>query len=59
MSQSLILIDILSSAFGEKKRKEKERKKKEIPPFSFFPRLDMTCWLYCTGFSRLLDAIKG
>jgi hypothetical protein len=19
----------------------------------------MTCWLYCTGFSRLLDAIKG
>jgi hypothetical protein len=54
MSQSLILIDVLSSAFWEEKRKEKRK-----AGMLFFPRLDLPCWLCHMGFSRLSHAIKG
>jgi hypothetical protein len=54
MSQSLILIDVLSSACREAKRKEKRK-----AGMLFFPGLDMPCWLCHMGFLQLLDAIKG
>jgi hypothetical protein len=50
--QSSILINALSSAYSEKK------KKKEKCPRGFFPRWDMLCWL-CTGFLQLLCTIEG
>jgi hypothetical protein len=51
MSQSLILIDALSSACWEKGKKMAG---------TFFPGLeaDMPFWLCHTGFSQLLVAIK-
>jgi hypothetical protein len=53
MSQGLILIDALSSACWELK------KKKRIFHGDFCPGWD-TLYLLCfTGFSQLLDAIKG
>jgi hypothetical protein len=54
MLQSLILIDGLSSAFREKEKKKNEKKAR-----SFFPCLDMACWLCCARFLWLLGTIKG
>jgi hypothetical protein len=57
MSQSLILIDALCSAYWEKKIK---KKKKETAGGLFFPpRPDTPCWLCQVGFSQLLGAIIG
>jgi hypothetical protein len=53
--QSLILIDVLSSAFLG----EKEKKKKRNSQGAFFPRLDMLCWLCLMGFSWLLLQLKA
>jgi hypothetical protein len=50
MSQSLILIDALSSACWEKKKNSHG---------AFFTGSDTPCWLCCTGFLQLLDTIKG
>jgi hypothetical protein len=66
MLPCLILIDALSSACWEKKGKrerererERERKEKQWGAFFFYQCLDMSCWLGCAGFLRLLGAIKG
>jgi hypothetical protein len=59
MSQSLILIDALSSACWEKRKKKEREKKKTNGWGAFSPGLDMPCWLWCMGFSQLLGTIKG
>jgi hypothetical protein len=57
MLQSLILIDVLSSAFWEKKRMREKKKRNNWGLFS--PGPDMPCWLCYIGFSQLLSAITG
>jgi hypothetical protein len=57
MFQSLILMDALSSAYWENKRK---KKKKRNDWGAFFPLgLDTFCLLCCSGFSWMLVVIKG
>jgi hypothetical protein len=57
MLQSLILIDVLSSACWEKKKKK--RKEIAMGIFSQGQRPDMLCSLGQVGFLWLLGAIKG
>jgi hypothetical protein len=52
MSQSLILIDALSSACWEEKKKRDSQE-------AFFLGWDMPCWLCHVGFLWLLEAIKS
>jgi hypothetical protein len=52
MSQSLILIDALSSAYWEKEKKRNDQG-------LFSPGRHMSCWLCHTGISWLLGAVKG
>jgi hypothetical protein len=56
MSQSLILIDALSSACWGKKTQEK-KKKTERESF-YFPEPDTPFWLCCTGLSWWSSAIE-
>jgi hypothetical protein len=58
MLQNLILIDALSSACWEKKRKKKDKKERNDWG-TIFPGPDMPCWLHCAGFLWLLGVIKG
>jgi hypothetical protein len=58
MSQSLILIDILSSVFSGKEKTKKKRKG-HLARRLFHPWPDMPCWLCCMGFLWLLSAING
>jgi hypothetical protein len=58
MLQSLILIDVQSSAFWEKRKKERERNGQGF--FSSQGRKpDIACWLCLVGFLQLLSVIKG
>jgi hypothetical protein len=56
MSQCLILIDALSSAFWEE---EKEKKREMAGGLAFFLGPDLPCWLCHVAFSWQLGAIKG
>jgi hypothetical protein len=58
MSQSLILIDGLSSVCWKIRKKKRERER-EIGQEVFFPELDMPYWLCHPGFSQVLGAVKG
>jgi hypothetical protein len=57
MSQSLILIDSLSSACWEKNGKK--RKEKQLKAFFPGPEMDTPCWLCLAAFSWPLGSIKG
>jgi hypothetical protein len=59
MLQNLILIDSLSSACWEKKKKKKIEKRSSWGLFSQGRRLAMPCWLCRAGFLWLLSAVKG
>jgi hypothetical protein len=59
MSQSLILVDTLSSPCCEKRKKKEEEEERETASKLFFPGRDMPCWLCHTGFSWLLGAFNG
>jgi hypothetical protein len=57
MSQSLILIDSLSSACWEKNGKK--RNEKQLKAFFPGPEMDTPCWLCLAAFSWPLGSIKG
>jgi hypothetical protein len=57
MSQNLILIDAVSSAWWKKKKRSKEKKEQERAVGWFFLGPDPPCWLCCGLY--LLAAIKG